>query len=309
MQPRVVSQSISSPAAEIVVDCDLVRSLLGAQHPDISELPLEEAAAGWDNFTYRLGAEMAIRLPRRTAAALQIQHEQKWLPVIAENLPLPVPSPLRLGKPDNRYPWPWSILPWLKGETADLTPIRDDQARRFARFLRALHIPAPADGPKNPSRGVPLTQRAASVEERMHRLEQKTSLINSIVWRAWNSGLQAVQDEHPTWIHGDLHPRNVLVQRGALSGIIDWADIAAGDRATDLASIWLLLPTIESREAAISEYGKVPSAIWFRAVGWAILFGVLLLETGLVDNPVHAKIGAVTLQRLADGPHLPAFLS
>lgn len=303
MQRRGVSQPVSSPAAEIAVDCDLVRSLLRAQHPDISELPLQEAATGWDNFTFRLGEEMAVRLPRRTATVLQLQHEQKWLPVIAENLPLPVPSPLRLGKPDNQYPWPWSILPWLPGETADVTPIRDDQARPFARFLRALHIPAPADAPANPSRGVPLTHRAASMEERMHRLEQKTSLINSIVWRAWNSGLQTVQGEPATWIHGDLHPRNVLVQSGALSGIIDWADIAAGDRATDLASIWLLLPTIESRQSAISEYGNVPSATWLRAVGWAILFGVLLLETGLVDNPAHAKIGAVTLERIAEGPH------
>jgi aminoglycoside phosphotransferase (APT) family kinase protein len=297
-----MSQPVSSPAAEIVVDWHLVRSLLRAQHPDISELPLDEVAAGWDNFTFRLGEEMAVRLPRRAAAVLPLQHEQKWLPVIAENLPLPVPSPLRLGKPDNRYPWPWSILPWLKGETADVTPIRHDQARPFARFLRALHIPAPADAPKNPSRGVPLTQRAASVEERMHRLAQKTSFINSIVRTAWNSSLRAVQDEHPTWIHGDLHPRNVLVHSGALSGIVDWADIAAGDRATDLASIWMLLPTVESRESAISEYGNVPSTTWLRAIGWAILFGVLLLETGLVDNPIHARIGEVTLQRIAEGP-------
>jgi aminoglycoside phosphotransferase (APT) family kinase protein len=303
VQRRVVSQPVGSPAAEIVIDCDLVRSLLRAQHPDISELPLTQVAAGWDNVTFRLGAEMAIRLPRRSATVLSLQHEQKWLAVIAKNLPLPVPSPMRIGKPDGQYPWPWSILPWLKGKTADLVPLKPGQGKSLAGFLSALHVPAPAEAPKHPSRGVPLTQRAASVEERMHRLEPKTSLINSMVWRAWESALQAAQDEPSTWIHGDLHPRNVLVEGGTLSGIIDWADIAAGDRATDLAAIWMLLPTIESRESAMSEYGNVSSATWLRAIGWAILLGGLLLETGLVDNPVHAKIGEVTLQRIAEGPH------
>jgi aminoglycoside phosphotransferase (APT) family kinase protein len=303
VQRGVVSQHISSPAAEIVIDCDLVRSLLRAQHPDISELPLEQVATGWDNVTFRLGEEMAIRLPRRSATVLPLQHEQKWLPVIAENLPLPVPSPLRIGKPGSQYPWPWSILPWLKGKTADLVSLNPDQGKSLAGFLSALHVPTPADAPKNPSRGVRLTERAASVEERMHRLEQKTSLINSIVWRAWQSAVQTAQDEPPTWIHGDLHPGNVLVEGGRLSGIIDWADIAAGDRATDLGSIWMLLATVESRESAISEYGNVSSATWSRAIGWAILLGGLLLETGLVDNPVHAKIGEVTLQRIAEGPH------
>jgi hypothetical protein len=34
------------PAAEVVVDVELVRALLKTQHPDLSELPLEEVAAG-----------------------------------------------------------------------------------------------------------------------------------------------------------------------------------------------------------------------------------------------------------------------
>jgi hypothetical protein len=64
-----------------------------------------------------------------------------------------------------------------------------------------------------------------------------------------------------------------------------------------------LLPTVSSRESAISEYGSVPAAIWSRALGWAINLGTLLLETGLVDNPRHAKIGELTLQRIGEGPH------
>jgi aminoglycoside phosphotransferase (APT) family kinase protein len=232
-----------------------------------------------------------------------LEHEQRWLPAIAPQLPVPVPALLRMGKPGDQYPWPWSIVPWLSGETADLAPLTADQAKPLARFLRALHVAAPADAPKNPARGVPLQQRANAVQERMQRLAQKTSLANSTVFKIWESALEAPPAEISTWFHGDLHPQNVLVEDGKLTGVIDWADIAAGDSATDLASIWMLLPTVAARETAIAEYGTVSPVAWSRALGWAINLGSLLLDTGLVDNPRHAAIGELTLRRITEGPH------
>jgi aminoglycoside phosphotransferase (APT) family kinase protein len=296
-----VSQITKAPAAEVVVDTQTVRALLGTQHPDLSELPLEEVPPGWDNFIFRLGKAMAVRLPRRLASATQLGHEQRWLPIIAHRLPIAVPTPLRIGKPSGEYPWAWSIVPWLLGQPADLAPLNADQAKPLAHFLRALHVAAPADAPKNPSRGVPLQQRAAPTEERLHRLTQKTSLVNSTVTKVWESALQAPPAEVNTWFHGDLHPQNVLVEDGKLKAIIDWADIAAGDSATDLASIWMLLPTVAARETAMAEYGAASASIWSRAMGWAVNLGTLLLE--LVDNPRHAAIGELTLQRIVEGPH------
>jgi aminoglycoside phosphotransferase (APT) family kinase protein len=292
-----------APPAEVVVDTETVRALLRTQHPDLCDLPLEETAAGWDNFIFRLGAGMSVRLPRRLASVAMLEHEQRWLPAIAPHLPIPVSAPLRTGKPGEHYPWPWSIVPWLSGETADLAPPRVDQAKPLARFLRALHVVAPADAPRNPTRGVPLQQRAVAVEERMQRLAQTTSLVSSTVTKVWESALQAPPAEMTTWIHGDLHPQNVLVQRGEMAGVIDWADIAAGDSATDLAAVWMLLTTVSARESVITEYGNISAATWLRALGWAVNLGTLLLETGSVNNPRHAKIGELTLQRIVQGPH------
>jgi len=303
MEPTNVPQLTKRPAAEVVVNTETVRALLRAQHPDLSDLPLQETAAGWDNFIFRLGEGMSVRLPRRLASVAMLEHEQCWLPAIASQLPIPVPAPLRIGKPDGQYPWPWSILPWLSGETADLAPLTADQAKPLARFLRALHVAAPEDAPKNPSRGVPLQQRATAVEERMSRLARETSLMTPTVTKVWESALQAPPAERATWFHGDLHPQNVLTQNGQLAGAIDWADIAAGDSATDLASIWMLLPTVAARETAIAEYGSLSPATWSRALGWAINLGTLLLETGLAENPRHAAIGELTLRRITEGPH------
>ena len=44
------------------------------------------------------------------------------------------------------------------------------------------------------------------------------------------------------WVHGDLHPANVVVSDGTLSGVVDFGDMFAGDPAWDLAAAWVLLP-------------------------------------------------------------------
>lgn len=107
------------PAAEVHVDVHLVRRLLAAQFPQWADLPLELVEpAGWDNFIYRLGADLAVRLPRRALGAMHVQREHQWLPVLAPRLPLPVPSPLGKGLPGEGYPWPWTVYRWLAGRSA-----------------------------------------------------------------------------------------------------------------------------------------------------------------------------------------------
>jgi aminoglycoside phosphotransferase (APT) family kinase protein len=49
-------------------------------------------------------------------------------------------------------------------------------------------------------------------------------------------------DGPPIWLHGDLHPFNLVVNQGRLSAVIDFGDLCAGDPATDLAVAWMLFP-------------------------------------------------------------------
>jgi aminoglycoside phosphotransferase (APT) family kinase protein len=274
--------------------------LLEEQHPDLAHLPIHLVDAGWDNAMFRLGDQLSVRLPRRKAAATLIENEQTWLPLLASRLPIPVPTPYRLGNPAKGYPWRWSILPWLPGIAADQEEPHPNQVKLFASFLQSLHIPAPLNAPVNAVRGVPLIQRAASVEERMQRLETKTNLITQKIRNTWNMALNAPIDVEAKWLHGDLHSRNILVENGAIAGIIDWGDITSGDIATDLASIWMIFSDRNVRQQAIAEYGNVSDATLQRALGWAILFGVVLLDTGLVDNPRHAVMGERTLRRVSE---------
>ena len=288
-----------SPPAEVNVDIELVRRLLAAQHPDLSDQPLSLLDAGWDNAMFRLGSNLAVRLPRRAIAAPLIDNEQRWLPALAALLPIAIPVPSRIGHPGEGYPWNWSVVPWIPGVTADLAPPADDQSERLAEFLALLHVKAPDNAPTSQVRGVALAQRAAIVQDRLRKLESTTSAVTPDVWSAWHGALEAAWDGESTWLHGDLHARNVLVSNGSISGIIDWGDVASGDKATDLAAIWMLFPEKEGRERAMAAYPDKSQALWARARGWAVLFGAFLLETGMVDSPRHAQMGASTLERLS----------
>jgi aminoglycoside phosphotransferase (APT) family kinase protein len=284
------------------IDADLARRLLGVQHPDLADLPIAPVASGWDNVMFRLGDDLALRLPRRQVAAQILRHEQRWLPLLKDRLPLPVPAPVRTGVPQEGYPWPWSVTPWLAGETADLSPPNADQGEGLADFFEALHRPAPAEAPHNPYRGVPLADRVQAFNARTANLVGKTDLIDPRIQAIWADALDAPNDAAPTWIHGDPHPRNVLVVDGGLCAVIDWGDMAQGDRASDLSAIWMLLPDGDARQTAVTACRSVSAATWRRARGWAVWFGVMLLDAGLVDDPRMAAIAETIFARLIEGP-------
>jgi aminoglycoside phosphotransferase (APT) family kinase protein len=287
-----------TPAAEVAIDVALARELVASQHPDLGSLPIVPLATGWDNAVFRLGADYVLRLPRRSLAAPLILHEQRWLPLLAGRLPLRIPVPLRIGRPQGRYPWAWSILPWIEGEPSDQAPLLSGEATRLAEFFAALHVEAPADAPRNPYRGVPLAERAAMFEARAALLADAGRPLDAALRTIWADALAAPLDVAPTWLHGDPHPRNVLVAGGRITGIIDWGDVAAGDRAADLAGIWLLLSQPEARSQAFGALPSVSAATWRRARGWALLYGVILSAAGLAGDARMAAIGAATFARL-----------
>lgn len=291
------------PPAEHAIDAGLARHLLADQHPDLAGLPIRPAAHGWDNVTFRLGEALALRLPRRAVAAELLATEQRWLPGLAGDLPIATPAPLRIGAPGRGYPWGWSVVPWLPGQPAERAPLRPDQAPRLGAFLKALHRPAPAEAPFNPYRSVTLAERGRTTDPTLERVAAlRPDVIGAMVRRTWAEAVAAEVDLAPTWIHGDLHARNVLSDAGAISGIIDWGDMARGDPAMDLYGLWMLLPDAEARAAAIEAYGGVSPATLKRARGWAVAMGVVLMEAGLAGDPGLAAMGERTLKALGEGP-------
>ena len=85
---------------EVHTDASLAGRLLAAQFPQWAELSLEPVhSAGTDNAIYRLGDDMAVRLPRIRGAAEKVDKEHRWLPRLAPRVPLAIPVPLGKGRP------------------------------------------------------------------------------------------------------------------------------------------------------------------------------------------------------------------
>ncbi len=294
------------PAAEVQLEEGLVRELLAAQHPDLAAGTLRLVEAGFDNELWRLGDDLAVRVPRRAAAAALLETEQRWLPGLAPRLPLPVPAPVRIGRPSGRYPWPWSVVPWLPGDPGDRASVADaaDAGGRLGRFLAALHRPAPKSAPFNPGRSVPLSGRADMFRDRLPILS--TDDERRRLRRVWHLATEAgAHPGPPVWIHGDLHPANVLVAGGTLVGVIDFGDLCAGDPATDVAAVWLLLPR-PGVDAFAAAYGPFSLALRQRSLGWAALFGLMLLELGSHGRPTYWRMARTGLDRILSEPSLPS---
>jgi aminoglycoside phosphotransferase (APT) family kinase protein len=288
------------PAAEVDVGPAVVRVLLAEQCPDLVELELVELAYGWDNAIFRLGDELTVRLPRRALAAELVEHEQRWLPELAARLPLPIPSPVRLGRPGGGYPWSWSVCPWFPGVVATRAAPADpfEAAETLGAFLAALHQAAPSAAPANPYRGGPLADRDAVTRQ---RAEQVSDLIDApAVLACWSDLVSTPRwDRPPVWLHGDLHPANLLVHEGQLSAVIDFGDITAGDPATDLAVAWMLFPS-EARPTFRAAAGAIDDDTWLRARAWALSLALAYLANS-ADNPMFARLGERVLHAvLAD---------
>src|SRR5690606_37558033 len=123
--------------------------------------------------------------------------------------------------------------------------------------------------PPNPVRGIPLAERDERTEWAIGALADELDV--AAVRDLW----VRLRDTPPwegsaVWVHGDVHPGNLVVDGGELVAVVDFGDLTAGDPACDLAVAWMLLPH-EHRAAFRAAAGADDDVhLWSRARGWAL---------------------------------------
>ena len=287
---------------EVATDATLVRRLLATQFPQWAELPINPvSSAGTDNALYRLGDEMAVRLPRIAWAVGQVDKEQQWLPRLAPHLPLAIPVPLAKGTPGEGYPWNWSVYRWLEGENGTIEHIAapHQMAADLAQFVTALQRidtgSGPPPGSHNSFRGVPLAVRDDSTRAAISALQ---GIIDTeAATLAWEAALQApAWDGVPVWIHGDLQSGNLLAVKGRLSAVIDFGCLGVGDPACDLMVAWNLFSA--GTRGVFRDSLTVDEATWARGRGWALSVGLIALPYYQHTNPVLAGISRYAIEQV-----------
>jgi aminoglycoside phosphotransferase (APT) family kinase protein len=273
------------------ITAELAARLVAAQFPQWAGLPVRRVEpGGWDNVTFRLGAELSVRLPSGPGYAEQVDKEHRWLPVLAGQLPRQIPQPLARGVPGCGFPWPWSVYRWQPG-----TPLADSQvtdrsalAADLADFLAALYQVDPAGGPPpgphSCHRGAPVSVWDDMARQSLQALDGEIDTARAA--EVWQQALDATWYGKPVWVHGDVADGNLLTDRGRLSAVIDFGCCAVGDPACDTVIAWTYFSG-DSREV-FKERLPVDQAAWARGRGWALWKAMFVLVGALRDDPEDA---------------------
>jgi aminoglycoside phosphotransferase (APT) family kinase protein len=285
---------------DVSIGLPLVGRLVAAQFPHWAHLPLAEVrSAGVDNGVYRLGDELAVRLPRRPVVAVEADRLYRWLPRLAPHLPLAVPMPLARGAPGEGFPFPWLVCQWLDGQDIGADPDVDlaDTAVRLGRFVAALHRIDATGAPPTPYRGGSLSMLDNRVRGSIADLGADGTIDPRPVTASWERALAApAWDGAPVWVHADLSPVNLLACQHRLAAVIDFGGLGAGDPALDLlpAWTWLTGPVRDLFRAQV----KPDDATWARGRGWALSLGLAALRHYRDANPVLAAGGQHALAEI-----------
>lgn len=289
----------------------LIRDLLRDQHPDLAGLPLREVEGGWGNQMWRLGGDLAVRMQRMDESPEPQLKERRWLPTLAPRLPLPIPVPVRDGVPSARCPKIWTVMSWVHGTPLDHGVITrgDHAAETLADFLRVLHAPAPADAPAPAPNGFGAHPRHCTEGfEHFFRAVAPAGPAAARLREVWADAVAAPAWDGPAvWVHGDLHPANVVVADGTLTGVVDFGALFAGDPAWDLAAAWVVLPA-GAAAAFFDRYARADKAAVRRARGLAAMKSLFLMEMGRNGDlglpggkPHWGPLGRAALDRVLHG--------
>ena len=267
------------------ITTDLVRALIADQFPawrDSAVTPV--AAFGWDNRTFHLGDDMIVRMPSAERYAMQPQKEWRWLPHLAAHLDLALPAVLGKGRPAHGYPFDWSVLSYLPGQTLAAVDQPDNErlAIDLAGWLRDLRavptVQAPGSGRHNFYRGGDLR---IYDQELRHSLAQLGDQVDRpAILRVWEKACQSTWTRDPVWVHGDVAPGNFLIQDGRLSAAIDFGACGIGDPSCDLTIAWTYFQG--AARAAFRDAVALDEATWARARGWAAWKACLQMTQGAI---------------------------
>jgi aminoglycoside phosphotransferase (APT) family kinase protein len=285
---------------EVEIDATLVKRLVSTQFPQWATRPIALAnQQGTVNLIYRLGVDLAVRLPR-TPRDHDIHAEVDKLRMFGRRLPLAIPEPVAIGEPAEGYPWNWGVFRWIEGEPWRPERLADpcSAAVALADFLRALHGIDSKSLPAEATVGVrPLAANDGMV--RAYAMKAGELIDADRFLREWEKAvLLPGWLGEPVVVHSDLMAGNLLVRGGQLAAVIDWASAHAGDPARDLQAAWRLF-TGEAR-TAFREALPYDEGTWERARGY-VLRSVVGVTYYATSNPAFAAENLAALREtLAD---------
>lgn len=255
------------------------------------------------------GNDVVVRLPRTPGAEIGVRHELELLPALSTSAvaaSVAIPTVVHFAPSSAEFPLAWSVLSWIEGTDAwrarDEPSMRNDAiANDMADAIELIRelsdMPAPL---------ARLGARGGSLHAVLDNLDAMLSdprwsahdLIDVGATKRIAAAARELDDEPSASVlnHGDLLPGNLLVDRGRLSAIIDWASACYGDPAHDIGTVWAMLD--ERQRAIFRERLDVDEATWLRGTAIELEQAVGAILYYLPRKHELGDVGARTLERI-----------
>lgn len=293
---------------EIRISADTVRRLILDQFPEWSaENVVRLRSAGTDNAIFRIGTARAARFRLRgsspDAVDAEIQHEASAMREFAGISSISAPLPLAIGRPNDQYPFPWTVQSWVPGEVA--TPLgsaaSEGLALEMAELVAAFRS-APIEGRRfsGSGRGGDLADSDQWMDTCLSKSADLLDVPRLATMWAQFRLLPRVQPDAMT--HGDLIPSNILLRENQLVGVLDTGGFSAADPSLDLIPAWHLFDH-DARAVFRAALG-IELLEWQRGAAWAFQQAMGLVWYYRVSHPMMAQLGRCTLSRICNDAEL-----
>jgi len=272
------------PPYDRELTAEIVRRVLRDQFPQLAEGSVEFHGWGCEYDAYLVDERLLFRFPRHSGVGNGFEWEAASIERVeaAVGDAFLVPHVSLWGAPSAHFPYRFFGGVFIPGVGSDhpTAPWAPELADDLGRALRLLHsIPFTAEE-KAEAAATPYSCRDPR-DGTLWCLEQLPPIraLAPTEW-AWLEDESIVPREftgEPRFIHGDLHPEHILVDRltGRLTGIVDWGP-TIGDPARDFE--FLVIARGQSfLERALRAYGLpfdeelIARSVYFarvRSLGW-----------------------------------------
>lgn len=226
-------------------------AVIGMQFPELAPVRAIFLNEGCDSSAFVINSAWVFRFPKRAEIDQQLLIETRMLAALEERSPLPVPAFRFHGRPSPEFPFHfvgYARIPGVPGIRLQPDEIPFDAiAVTLGRFLTWLHA-VPLDVPQ--ALGVPCYALELLLEEIGPEALDNFEFVASVApdapldeWRAFliaRPGATSMPRQGSSLVHNDFAAEHVLFDpvRYAVTGIVDWSDMAIGHPVADLAGMF-----------------------------------------------------------------------
>ena len=237
------------------LDAPVAAAVVAAQFRELRPVDAAFLGDGCDSSAFLINGRWLFRFPKRADVEQQLLVERRILPRLAAHAPVPIPEYRFFGQPSPAFPFHFGGYPKLPGTPAIRLAPSPSLARDIGRFLSWLHAVPPRD---LADIAIPSLDPGGLIDEARADALGDFPLLDNVAPDAPLDEWYAYLTSPPTTrgpgeavlLHNDFAAEHVLIDDAAqaVTGVIDWSDLALGDRSRDLAGIlhWGGRPLLEA---------------------------------------------------------------